>query len=105
MIGSSLNPRKKALLFGTLASISFFASFILAPLGNFAVWIFGGAAVYFLFLSIYSLIPPERKQFTKTRFDPRQAETKAYIAFHKPILISVFLAGILLVLVILMQVL
>lgn len=76
---------------------------MLAPLGAFLVWIFGGAFVYFMFLAIYTLVPPKRKQFIKRRLDPRQAETKAYIAAHKPVLVTVFVAGIALVLAILMM--
>jgi hypothetical protein len=98
-----ITEKKRSFLFAALSVISFFACFILAPLGGFMVWIFGGAFVYFLFMAIYSLVPPKRQQFIKKRFDPRQEETKAYIASHKPILVTVFVAGIALVLAILMM--
>jgi hypothetical protein len=98
-----MTGRKRSVLFAVLSAISFFACFIFAPLGGFIVWIFGGAFVYFLFMTVYSLIPAKRQQFIRRRLDPRQAETKAYIASHKPILISVFVAAIALVLAILMM--
>ncbi|HET9487552.1 MAG TPA: hypothetical protein VFO54_08960 [Chryseosolibacter sp.] len=98
------SERRKPLLFAVFAILSFFLCFILGPLGSFVAWIFGGATVYLLFMAIYSLIPAEKKQFVQRRIDPRQAETKAYISAHKPILISLFFAGILLVIAILMAV-
>lgn len=100
-----MTDKRRAFLFAVLTIVCFFASFIFAPLGSFMVWIFGGATLYFLFMSIYTLIPQQQKQFAQRRFDPRQAETKAYIASQKPILLSVFLAGLLLLIVILMAVL
>jgi glucan phosphoethanolaminetransferase (alkaline phosphatase superfamily) len=90
----------KAAFFASLAVVSVFTCFILAPLGGFIGWIFGGVATYSLFLSVYLLIP--RQRFTRARHDPRQAETKAYIAFHMPILLSLFGFAFLLVLVILL---
>ncbi|HEX8040216.1 MAG TPA: hypothetical protein VF490_13755 [Chryseosolibacter sp.] len=105
MNASTNGRRKRALVFAALACVSFCASYILAPLGNFAVWIFGGATVYLLFLAIYALVPGRSSSYRKTRFNPREEETRAYIAFHKPILTSVFLAGVLLVLFILLMVL
>lgn len=105
MKASVNGPGKKALVLAALASVSFCASYILAPLGNFIVWILGGTTVYLLFLAIYALVSGRRAPYRKTRYSAREEETRAYIAFHKPILTSVFLAGVLLVLFILLMVL
>lgn len=96
---TSARSGNKAVFFAAMAIVSVFACFILAPLGDFVGWIFGGFAGYFLFLSIYSLIP--RTRFTRKRYDPRQEEMKTYIAFHTRILGTVFLAAILIAAVIL----
>lgn len=97
-----VTEKRKPFLFGFLMMICFFACFLFAPLGSFMVWIFGGATVYFLFMSVYSMIPSERRRSVGRRLDPRQAETRAYIATHIPILISMFLGGLLFVIVMLL---
>lgn len=89
---------KKPVFFALLCVVSIFACFILAPLGGFTGWIFGGGATYFLFLSIYSMIVRPGKRFTRPRYDPRQKEMKAYISFHTYILLSLFAFTILIVL-------
>lgn len=93
--------KRNALLFAVLTVLCFSACIILAPLGSFMVWIFSGATLFCLFMAIYSLIPPPKPQFTKKRIDPKQEEMKAYIRYHTQILISLFLGGILLVVMIL----
>lgn len=98
---TSAHSGSKAVFFAVIAIVSFFACFILAPLGSFVAWIFGGLAAYFVFLSIYSLIPRTRKRFTRRRDDPRQEEMRTYIALHMRILGTVFLAAILIVVAIL----
>jgi glucan phosphoethanolaminetransferase (alkaline phosphatase superfamily) len=81
---------KRATFFALLAVLSLFTCFILAPLGSFIRWIFGGIAVYSLFLAVYSLLPRQRKEFGRTRHDPRQEEMKTYIAFHTSVLLGLF---------------
>lgn len=113
-----MTSKKRSLLFVILAFVSFCACFIFAPLGSFMVWIFGGAFVYLLFMSIYSLIPEKTQHYVSHRFDPRytatrqsggrrmdpqQAETKEYIKKHMTILVTIFVAGISIVLAILMM--
>ena len=80
---------KRATFFALLAVLNLFTCFILAPLGSFTGWIFGGIAVYSLFLAVYSLLPRQRK-FGRTRHDPRQEEMKTYIAFHTSVLLGLF---------------
>jgi hypothetical protein len=92
---------KGAAFFALLAVLSVFACFILAPLGRFTGWIFGGIAVYSLFLAVYALIPRQRKQFGKPRHDPRQEEMKTYIAFHTSVLVGLFGFTFLVILVLL----
>ena len=82
-----------------LSVIAFSACFILARLGSFTIWITVGATVYFLFLTIYSLVPPPGKTFIKRKHDPKEAEMKEYIRFHLRMLISLFLGATLLVLI------
>jgi hypothetical protein len=89
------------LFFGLLTIVSFCAIFILAALGNFTIWVSIGATVYFAFMTVWSLLPAPRKQFTRKRFDPKEEERREYIRFHTRLLINIFLAAILLVVVIL----
>lgn len=91
----------KALIFGVLSVIAFSACFILVPLGTFTIWITVGATVYFLFLTIYSLIPPRKKAFIKKKLHPSEEEMRQYIRFHLRMLVSLFLGATLLVLIIL----
>jgi hypothetical protein len=99
------NPAVKgqgsAIFFGALALISFCAIFFLVPLGNFTIWISVGLTLYFLFMMVWCLIAPPKKRFTRKKFNPQDEAIRAHIAFHTPILISMFLGAILLVLVIL----
>ena len=97
----AVKGKTPSIFFAVLTVLCFSACFILAPLGSFVIWIFGGACLFFLFKAIYSLIPPPKPQFTKKKFDPREEEMKAYIKYHTQILISLFLGGVLLVVVIL----
>ena len=71
----------------------------------YAVMFVGIIKRFKLFARIDERILQQQKQFAQRRFDPRQAEAKAYIASQKPILLSVFLAGLLLLIAILMAVL
>ncbi len=93
--------RNRALFFAAIAMVSFFACFIFAPIGSFIPWIFGGLAAYFAFLSVYSLIDAPRRRYTTRRPDARHEELRTYVAFHKRILGTVFLAAILIVIAIL----
>ena len=96
-----MKGKTSAVFFGVLTLVSFCGIFFLVPLGSFTIWISVGATIYFLFMMIWSLVPPPRKQFTKKKISPQEAATKAHIAYHMPILISVFLGAVLLVLLIL----
>ena len=98
----AMSAKRKSFLFGLLTVTAFFACFILAPLGGFVVWTFGGMAVYFLFMAVYLLIPPERKRYGKTRYDPKAEEMRTYIRFHMQILLGLFLGAALFVAVMLM---
>jgi membrane protein YdbS with pleckstrin-like domain len=97
----AVKGKRTSVFFAILTAICFSTCFILVPLGGFIIWIFSGACVFFLFMAIYSLIPPPKPRYTKTRFDPKEEELKAHIAFHAPIMISMFLGAILLVVIIL----
>jgi hypothetical protein len=101
MKNPAVKGKRSAIFFGVLTLISFCAIFFLVPLGTFTIWISVGATIYFLFMMIWFLIPPPKKQFTRKKFNPQDEEIRAHIAFHTPILISMFLGAILLVLVIL----
>jgi glucan phosphoethanolaminetransferase (alkaline phosphatase superfamily) len=93
--------KTRSFVFGFLTFGSFCAIFIFAPLGAFTIWVSIGSTLYFAFMTVWSLVPPPAKQFTKKRFDPKEEERKAYIRFHTRMLINLFLAAILLVVVIL----
>lgn len=101
MKNPAVKGKRSAIFFGALALISFGAIFFFVPLGYFTIWMSVGATVYFLFMMIWSLIPPPKKQYTKMRLSPQEQATKAHIAFHMPILISMFLGALLVVVVIL----
>lgn len=94
--------RNKALFFAAISMVSFFACFIFVPIGSFILWIFGGLAAYFAFLSVYSLIGAPGRRFATKRPDARQEELRTYVAFHMRILGTAFLAAILIIIAILM---
>lgn len=86
-------------MFGVFAAACFMVAFVLNPLGSFIIWIFGGATVYCLFMMIFHLVPPAKKQHSK-KVDPKEAANRAYMAYHLPIVISVLLGGLLVALII-----
>ena len=84
-----------------LSLVSFSACFILVPLGAFTLWMTVGATVYFTFLTIYHLIPPQKKAFIKKKVNTKDAAMKEYVKFHLSMLLSLFLGATLLVMIIL----
>ena len=97
----AVSGKQKSLFFALLTIVCFCACFIFSPLGGFMVWIFTGATLYFLFMAIYSLVPVAKHQHMRKRINPKDEEAKAYIRYHTQILVSIFLGGVLLVVVIL----
>src|SRR5688572_20091909 len=89
----------KAALFALLTVVSFCSIFFFAPVGGFTVWITVGCTIYFLFLSIYSLVHAPAKPYTRPRHDPKEDEMKSYIRRHMRILLGMFLGALIFVLI------
>jgi hypothetical protein len=99
MVTNSGHPKKRPVLFGILSGICFSACFIFSSLGSFATWIFGGATLFFAFMTVLHLIPAP-KRMIRRKTDGRTAEEKAYIEYHLTMVISLLLGGLLLALII-----
>ena len=99
MKSQSIKRKNSPAIFAILALISVSSCFILNPLGNFIIWIFGGTAIFCVFMMIFHLIPPVKKQYSK-KMTPREISDKAYIAFHMPLVISLLLLGLLIALMV-----
>lgn len=99
---SSTVDGRNTFLFAFLTVLCFGGCFVLLPLGTFTIWITAGGTVYFLFLTVYSLLskPPNHK-FRRKRADPNADEKKAYIQFHLRILLIMFLLAALFVIALL----
>jgi len=95
-----IKSKRYAIFFGILSVVSVSLCVILAPLGSFVVWIFGGITVFALFMMVFNLIPPPRVQYTKRKLTRQEEETRAHIAFHLPLVISLLLAGLLVALIV-----
>ena len=95
-----IKSKRFAIFFGVLSVVSVSLCFILAPLGSFVIWIFGGISVFAIFMLVFNLIPPPRVQYTKRKLTRQEEETRAHIAFHLPLVISLLLAGLLVALVV-----
>jgi O-antigen/teichoic acid export membrane protein len=95
-----IKHKRYAIFFGILSVASISLCFILAPLGSFVIWIFGGMTVFAIFMMIFSFIPPPKVQYKKRKLTPQEEETKAHIAFHLPLVISLLLAGLLVALIV-----
>jgi hypothetical protein len=85
-----------------LAIIFFITCFIRIPMGNFFIWIPIGLTAYFVFLAVYFLVLAEKSRhpFRKKKLTKQEIETRAYVSYHVPILISVLLGGLLVALAI-----
>ena len=96
----STRERRKAGFYAALASLTFCGIFFLVPLGSFTIWITVGATLYFLFMTIYTLVPyaPPASRKTGRRVDPKEEEMRAYIRRHLSILATLFAISVFLVL-------
>ena len=95
-----IRSKRYAIFFGVLSVLSVSLSIILAPLGSFILWIFGGIAAFAIFMMVFKLIPPPNVRYTKRKLSPQEEETRAYIAFHLPLVVSLLLAGLLVALIV-----
>jgi hypothetical protein len=92
-------PKKRPVFFAILSTVCFSACFIFGSLGSFSGWIFGGATLFFGFMTVFDLIPPSKKVIRKKK-DVRTTGDKAYIEYHLTMVISLLLGGLLLALII-----
>ena len=95
-----IKSQRYAIFFGILSVVSACLCFVLAPLGSFVIWIFGGLTVFAIFMMVFNLVPPPRVQHKKRKLTQQEEETKAHIAFHLPLVISLLLAGLLVALIV-----
>jgi hypothetical protein len=101
---STVSYKRKAILSLVIGILFLLACFIFRPLGAYVVWIAGGGSAYFLFLTVYYLIFSfqSKQPFHKVKKETSQGEEmKTYIRSQIPILISIFLFGILIVVIVL----
>ena len=89
-----------------MASLTLFflvCCFVVSSLDSFFVWLSIGVTLYFAFLSIYYWVQSvQRPVAVKHKPTAQELETRAYIAKHLPMVISLLLGGLLLALIILL---
>lgn len=100
--------RRRGRWFIVFAFIFLCASFALAPLGGFIIWISVGGTVYCVFYSVYNFVvanstAQEARQGNQTkkrrRETEKEREMREYVRRHLTILVSMMLGALLLVII------
>jgi hypothetical protein len=95
--------KRRAITFAILSFIFFCSIFIFSPLGSFFVWISIGGTLYCMFYSIFNLVLRSKSGTTIPYKSRKQTASERsveeHMRYHLPILISLFLGGLLLVLI------
>jgi hypothetical protein len=100
--------RRRGRWFIVFAFIFLCASFALAPLGGFFIWIFAGGTAYCVFYSVYNFVvagstESKAQQGNQTKRHRRETEKeremREYIRRHLTILVSMMLGALLLVII------
>jgi Ca2+/Na+ antiporter len=105
MNDSTTSYKRKAIVSVLIGILFLITGLVFASLGVFVVWIASGVCAYSVFLTTYYLVlafqskQPFKKKLKQT---PQEKELQAYIRSQIPMLVSIFMVGILIVVIVLL---